>query len=566
MVNGEEIQTWLLGCGIRWRRDLKRGNDEETRVFSEPYDFWVWVTDFCKAETRTVVTAHNLGYDIRISRALEILPMLGWRLEWSNLDKNVSAMVWRSERGTIVFSDLYTWLPYPLSDIGKWVGLRKDSMPKHNDSMDSWNRYCERDTRIVQSAVSQLTDYIDKNDLGNWQPTGAGTAYAMWRHRFMPEKVLVHDDTDVLKLERKGMSTGRAEAWRHGKLRGETWHEVDMRSAYTWIAAECALPAKFKYKGGALTNAQFRELYKVYAILAEVRITTRVPCVPFDNGERTLWPCGTFVTTLWDTELLGALDCGAQMEILRFATYVRKPALQNWAEYILDRVNGDVDVPNEVTRRYLKHAGRALIGRLSLRIPMWEHYGRNVSGITGISYSVNAHTGLVSKYLHIGSDMFVQTERKEAADSLPQITGWIMAECRMRLWRAMNVAGLDNIAHVDTDCVLVNDAGLANMLAHYGPSFHMLWQVKGRWSYVDVYGPRNYRTGKERKISGVPRKAKERAPGHFTGELWLSLGNDLQSGRSGSVTIQQSEWNVKMTDPRRIDAPGAGGKTEAIWV
>lgn len=560
----EETQSWRIGAAVRWRRDLKSGQAVESCIFDDPSSLWIWVTDFCRSETRTVITAHNLGFDIRIAQALEILPRLGWRLDWSNLDRTVSTMIWRGERGTLVFSDLFTWLPYPLREIGGWLSLDKGTMPNDEGLRDDWGNYCLRDADIVRLAVSTIVDYIEQEDLGNWQPTGAGSAYSMWRHRFMTEKALVHDDTAVLGMEREAMHTGRAEAWRHGTVRGGGWHEVDMKSAYTWIASDCSIPAKLKYTGARLTIEQYRTLNKFYAICARVVVKTESPVVPMHNGERTLWPVGEFKTTLWDVEIDEVLNAGGTVHIESYATYVRKPILQKWAEYVLAIVTGDNPVSNEIIRRWIKHTGRALIGRLSLRIPSWEYYGENVEQITGISHNVDIESGVTQKMLHVGHDVFLQTERAEADSSMPQITGWIMAECRARLWRAMNIAGLDNIAHVDTDCVLVNDEGLKRIKAHYGDGFDILWQVKGRWTRLDIHGPRNYKTGRDRKISGVPKKAKEVEPGKFTGELWLSLSADMEAGRSGTVTIRQGEWNVRMTDPRRLDAPGVAGHTIAI--
>jgi hypothetical protein len=563
-VKDEEIQSWRVGAAIRWRRDLRTGQAVEHSVFDNPDALWLWVTDYCRSETRTVITAHNLGHDIRISRALEILPRLGWRLDWSNLDRNVSAMVWRSERGTLVFSDLFTWLPYPLREIGKWMGHDKGDMPLGGGDSKQWEDYCLRDADIVRIAVSYIVDWIESDDLGSWQPTGAGSAYSMWRHRFLTEKTLVHDDMGTLAMERDAMHTGRAEAWRHGAVREGMWHEVDMKSAYTWIASDCSLPAKLKYKGPGITVEQYKTLNKFYAICARVKVRTELPVVPMYNGERTIWPTGEFETVLWDVEIDQLLAEGAEILIGPYATYVRKPLLREWAEYVLSAITGDMPVPNEIVRRWLKHTGRALIGRLSLRIPSWDYYGENVEGITGISHNVDIATGVVQRMLHVGSEVFLQSERAEADSSLPQITGWIMAECRMRLWRAMATAGFENIAHVDTDSLLVSDAGLSRLTEHYGDAFTLLWQIKGRWPMLDIWGPRNYRTGKDRKISGVPKKAKEHEPGRFTGELWLSLGNDMEAGRAGTVTVRKGEWNVKMNDPRRLDSPDREGHTVAI--
>lgn len=139
-----------------------------------------------------------------------------------------------------------------------------------------------------------------------------------------------------------------------------------------------------------------------------------------------------------------------------------------------------------------------------------------------------------------------------------------MAECRVRVWWAMLAAGLDNIAHVDTDSVIVNSQGLRNMQVAYGAAWRTMWQRKGSWGSLDVYGPRNLRTGSKRKIAGVPVKATETKRDTFTGEQWHSLASDMEHGRPGEVTITEGTWTVKRIDPRRLDAPGADTRTVAV--
>jgi hypothetical protein len=140
-----ETQTWRIGCAIRWRTDLATGPHAEARVFTSAEDLWSWVSDYCREGTRTVVWAHNLSHDVRISSALTILPRLGFRLEWCNLDANVSSMTWRSDHGTLVFADTWTWLPVPLATMASDVGLVKFGMPQDTEEEDTWNAYCMRD-------------------------------------------------------------------------------------------------------------------------------------------------------------------------------------------------------------------------------------------------------------------------------------------------------------------------------------------------------------------------------------------------------------------------------------
>jgi hypothetical protein len=560
----ESVQEWKSGAAVRWRRGLKRGDNAERAVFRDPLALWTWVDSFCRAGERTIAVAHGLGFDVRIADVFNILPKLGFRLEWCNLDRNVSAMTWRSDHGTLVLCDTFTWLPMPLFKVGNLLDLPKLRMPQPSAPDSVWDAYCGRDADIVYRAVTELVDFIDAEQLGNWQPTGAGMAYSTWRHRFMTHKVLVHDNEDVLAAERAAMHTGRAEAWRHGVQSDGPFYEVDMRSAYTHIAAECELPTKYKFSCGRITLRQYEQLSESYRVLCQVRVNTNVPVAPYDTGDRHIWPTGEFTTWLWDVEVNELLAESAHINVLRAHVYTKAPILGDWAAWVLSTMRGDNIQAGQVVRAWTKHCGRALIGRLSLRVPSWENFGGNPLGVPGISHDVDFKTGKITRMMHVGDTTFAETARAEGHDSLPQITGWIMAECRVRLWQAMRAAQLTNIQHVDTDSVLVNAEGLRLLRDVYGGSFTTLWQIKGAWQALTIYGPRNIRAGRDRKVAGVPKSATEVEPNVFKGEKWHGLASDMTVGRADKVTLTPGKWEVKSSDPRRLSAAGTGGRTVAI--
>lgn len=463
-------------------------------------------------------------------------------------------------------ADLATWLPMPLVDVGTLLNKRKLDGDVREKRGRSLAEHCIRDAEIVFEAIDLILDYIEQEDLGNWQPTGAGMAYATWRHKYMSHKVLVHDDAKALAVERAAMHTGRAEAWRHGNCSGDTWHEVDMRSAYTRIAAECDLPTKLKFTTGPINVRQYEELSKRYRVLLVCTVTTDVPVVPYHNGERTIWPVGKFNTVLWDVEADLALGEGAKITIAEARCYTRHPILAEWGTWALRVINATDSEIHPVIRAWVKHCGRALIGRLSLRSSTWEEYGENPEGMTGISYIVDYETGHTQRMMHLGNQTLIETDRIEGHDSLPQITGWIMAECRVRLYCAMEAAGHENIAHIDTDSTLVNSEGLRRMRVAYGPSFGVIWHIKAHFGSLHVYGPRNIRAGRQRKVAGIPVKAVETEENVFVGELWAGAAADISRGRSGAVTIRTGEWRTRAKDPRRVGLPGVDGGTRAIRV
>lgn len=559
-----ETQTWRLGCAVRWRTDLANGNGATYEWFSNPEDFWRWVTAFCKPKTRTVVWAHNLGYDIRISQAMDVLPKLGWRLDWCNLGSQVSTMTWRSDKGTITFADLTAWLPMSLHDVGELVGIPKMKMPNAKDPAKKWREYCMNDVTILYKAVTELLDFVRSEDLGNWQPTGAGMAFATWRHKFLKHKILVHNDMDAIAAERAAMHTGRAEAWRHGTLRGDIWTELDLRQAYVHIARDTELPTKLKWHTGPISLRQYAELRTGFAVLVRCTVRTTVPAVPCYVGGRTIWPVGEFTTWLWDCEFDLLVGSAESVTIHESYVYTRAMLLGEWAQWVLDCQSQPDEKTTPVIKRYVKHSGRTLIGRLALRTAQWAVWGSNPEDESGITYVVDAETGVVQRLMHVGEQTMVEEARVEGQDSLPQITGYIMAMCRVWLWEAIAVAGYDNIAHCDTDSLLANAVGLQALRNHYGEMFTTRWQAKATYHTLTVYGPRNYRAGSDRKTAGIPKQAKELEPNVFEGEQWSSMAGDMAAGRNGSVTISYRQWRMATKDPRRLDAPGGRTRTAPV--
>jgi len=563
---GVETQSYMLSAAVRWRTDLKRGDAAERKIFWSPKELWSWVTEFCRPEQRTIVMAHNLGYDVRITQAFTILPELGWHLEWFNLASDVSVMKWSSDVGTLVLCDLWTWLPVKLSAITVGSGEGKLPMPSHNASPVSWERYCMRDASIVYRAMSEIVQYLSANDMGNWQPTGSGMAYALWRHRHLDHKILVHSDEQALTAERAAMHTGRAEAWRHGELTGDTWTEIDMRNAYCQIGADCELPLKLKYHHGRIGLRQYRDLNSRFAVLARVRVRTAVPILPCRHEGRTIWPTGTFESLLWDAEINTALEGGADIVFLEVWVYTRAPILRRYSQWVLSSLshNGQ-DIPPNV-RTWIKHCSRALIGRISLRTARWDYFGDNPEGITGITWEHDTRTGESRRMMHAGDRTLIESERVEGRDSCPQITSYIMSVCRVRLWHAMVAAGLENVAHVDTDSLIVNREGLRRLTQDWSGWDGERWQAKGSWRVLAVRGPRNWRGDKVRKVAGVPVKAKEVSPNVFHGEKWQSVAKALANRDPGHVVITEHTWHMTTPDHRRHDDPGNPSHTIPVMI
>lgn len=546
-----ECQTLRCAAAVRWRDDLKSTDDRETARFTDAVAFWQWVTEHCHTHGRTVLWFHNASYDLSILDAFTILPALGYELAWCNLDRDVSVVNWRGPRGTLVIADTYTWTAQGLATLAPLTGIRKPPLPEEDDSQEAWFGRCEADVAITEVIVRVLLDFVRSEHLGNWQPSGAGMGHTAWRHRFYETKTLVHDDADALAAEREAMHAGRAEAWWHGRAAGGPFVEWDMSMAYTRIAAEQLLPGKLWDHDVKPSRRLHAWAIEHWRTLARVTVHTDVPVVPARINDRVCWPTGTFDTVLWDVELALVQENGGTYKVHEQWRYTRKPLLRAWAQWSIAMCGLDAPAIHPIARTFVKHQARAVIGRMGLRTPSWEEFGRNWLPYSGISYLHDDRDGTTQRLMHVGSKVFAESERAETQQSVPQVTSWIMSYGRCLLWHGTQAAGQDHVLHVDTDSVIVDQAGDQAMAAATAAGLEGHWRPKDSFKRLDIWGPRHYEAPNRRQAPGVPRGAQKQPDGSFKGEIWESLARSLTDGTPGVVQVRERTWHPARTDHRR---------------
>lgn len=557
-----EVQTFRLAVVRRWHDERGKVAGMATQVCDDPESVWEFITQWCRKGATTVLWCHNLDFDLQVTRAFEILPQLGWRMVWCNLDQQVSMAKWTRDGATLKMADTNAWVAKPLATVGAMLGVGKPDLPAEDESREAWERRCVADVEITTCLVMALIDYIRDNQLGNMQFSGAGMGYAMWRHKYLDHQVLVHANEGAILAERAAMHTGRAEAWRHGTYTGEPLYEWDLTNAYTIIARDCNLPRQLLKEDSDPTPGRYSRWADKWALLAKVEITTELPCVPAQEDGRIVWPVGTFTTWLWDCEIEMARKEGAAITLLHVYAYYRGPIMKRWAEHTLDVLHGDHPEIHDVVKLWYKQQARSVIGRCGVKYTCWENSGPDHIGMTGLSTASRDGGETTFRLLHVGGELWEETGQQEGRDSMPMIPSWIAAQCRVRLWRAMSVATLEDVYYVDTDSLIVNEDGHTRMLgfAHLHPELG--WRVKGTYRRAEIHGPRQIVLEREQRISGVPKKAQRTGPARFEGEVWQRAAAGLAGGRLGEVRVSERKWHINWTDRRRRQL--ADGTTEPL--
>lgn len=563
-----------------------------------PKRLWEWIAGECRKGARTVAWAHNISFDLRVSEALRWLPRQGFHLQGIVLERTVSWASWTSkEHGSLICADLYAWLPRTLDDIAKEMGVSReawDGERYQTATLAELQARCIADVQVTRQAVQALLTWLQAEDCGPFRLTGSGQANACWRKRFgaghgdryetreggratVGGGVWVHNDPALRSLEREAMWTGRCEAWRHGEIDGPLY-EYDMSLAYCRIAARHPLPVKLAGEHGSLTPFQVRTFVEEgKAVLAEVEVEgLDSPVVPCRVGERMIWPVGDFSTVLWNPELELLMNAAradwapgwdeVAFHVKRCWTYHTGPALKPMAEWIIaglqgacrgeghgcDGQNCECEPYPGVARLLLKHWARALVGRMALRYRRWEPYGDTPD--LGLSLAVNYdEDGEPVEKLHVGHERFTLAELEEVEDSAPQITGWVMSQCRAQLWRLIQEAGPEHVVYMDTDSLLLDaPRGGAPYVSDDGP---MVLDLKATWDHALIHGPRNIELDQDRRLSGVPRRAERKGPLEWEGTVMRGIKESIIRDELDHVAQLNRTYHVNTNDPRRERYP-----------
>lgn len=522
-------------------------------------DVWRWIDGQCRTRERTVVVAHNAGYDLRITDGLRQLDALGWKLVSLSMNPGATWGTWRRGDASLVLVDSLTWLPMPLELIGRMVGHEKPDLPTQHATTALWFARCLADVEILRRAWLRIVHWVRGDDVGNWRPTGAGAAWNHYRHRHMTHRLLAHDDVELRARERRAAWTGRAEAWQLGRLSDGPWFEYDFRCAYATVARECWVPTVCL---GTLASKRHHAVLSGegnVAALCDATVSTDAPTLPTHHDGQILWPTGTFSGTWWSHELRNALDHGAHVEVTHATGYSCAPALRQWAEWVFSVLDAPTGTHDPVLVALVKHWSRALIGRFGTRYAVWAHVGDLPTYEVGLGWEWRESDPVGHRSLQIGHRVLVQSDERDGADTVPSVMSWIMAESRVRLWRAMTLAGLDHVVYVDTDALVVDVAGMEALEAVGVPGLRR----KAVFRRLEVLGTRKLVADGALRAAGVSRGAVRSGALSWQSDAWDGLVSSLNGGAPDAVNVRRKVINLGSAERRRQRT--TGGSTKA-WV
>jgi len=518
--------------------------------FNNAGDFWDWVISKSVAGRSLWVMAHNWNYDAGILNTSNEMSARGWiSLKYIN-GKPPLIVRWGKDGKTITMVDTLNYFAGSVASIGKAIGLEKLTMPGSKATVATWDDYAWRDVEIIKRGFLAFREFVREHDCGVMQPTLASQALTAYRHRFMPEKLLVHDDERALELERESYHGGRTDCFWRGQVKGPLY-KLDINSMYPAIMRNQPLATQLKAYFPSYKAAWFESMMADFRVVARCLICTNEPVYGVVRANRLIFPTGRFVAVLTTPEIKYARENLHLQGVKEWACYDSGVLFESYVDYFVGLRKRYKREGNTTFDYLCKIMGNSLYGKFGQNGRKWvetEDYDSIEPGQGAIQETPDSP--IVQLRMRLGRIQKLETDG-ESENSIPMIASEITAYGRIQLWQLIKQAGLENLYYVDTDSLIVNSVGYLNLQSQLSDTALGFLKLEGTADDGEFWAPKDYRFGKERKTKGIRSTAVALTPVEFEQDTFRSWDYNLKRGIDGHIDVVKtrkhlSRINTKM--------------------
>lgn len=518
--------TFSLGCAKFCRMVDNKPTAIKLRYIWKPVDFWQLVEECSGMRHTTWIISHSILYDMVVSGMAEKFLKGELVIDWprskrkceDNREDNqhcsslcvidnpptIIAAKMVSTQGRIVFVDSLNWFPVPLKVIGESLGKPKLKMPDLSADVPEWFEYCQRDTEIIFDAFTELIAWVKDNDFGMFRYTGPSQAMSAFRHRFMKHDILIHDNDEVKKLERRGYFGGRTEVFRIGEI-NETVHQLDVCSLFPSVMRDQLYPCKLDRFHTQSEYTQKLPDIDFGRAVAAVTVETENPIIPVFGEKGIIYPIGRFRTVLTGPELELAYRNGWIKEICDWAEYELKPIFRLWVDELWAMRQRYKESGNALYEQFVKRLMNSLYGKFAQRSPDWVNVQYKMDALPWSRWVEKDYaSGEVTEYRSFGWQVQKHVERDEIAGTFVAISSFVSAQARMRMNYLRHVAGQQSVYYQGVDSLIVTTQGQERLQAAGEIDAGQLGKLRHELSTNtgEIVGHSDYRLGEKLIISG----------------------------------------------------------------
>lgn len=597
-VEEHRLRLWVASCVDR--RPAKSGvGSVVVGHGSTRAGLGVWINEQMVGKRNLWLFAHNLGFDLAVSRLPDELHRLGWTMgDFRFAGRNASGYLTRRGK-TIWLVDSASWWPQKLEAIGRDVGAPKGVMPAWEASEDDWLAYCEQDVVTLQTAVLDLLAWWDRAELGHFTKTGPGCGWNAMRHMSPNRMFLVNTEPQGVAHDRLAVCGGRRDVTRVGPIPGGPFALIDFSNAHLTVAAHCLLPK---------ARLSWHESYQAddvridgnrFGVIAECLVDTPVPRYPLRTKRGVFYPVGRFKTVLASPEIVWARESGHLVEIGPGFTHDLGLPLQRFGLWALGQLEAATSSAPAVAQLAIKQWGRAVPGKFAGRKGTKYDRGPALWPSWHLEPGTSGPDHLPAVDLHIAGRHWWVVQDQDSDNAYPAVLAWIQSITRVALGKMLEALGDELWVTADTDGAVLDltraRSWLGRRRAKLGRSRNpftvaqavcdelsgLTWplvpRVKGMSHTLTVAGPQHYEGDTFSKASGRPGNVERDAQGNLHYWAWPGLEWQIQHGSPEGFVKVETAWTepaitahrFALTDGRALPVvaglDGAGNSELLPW-
>ncbi len=340
--------------------------------------------------------------------------------------------------------------------------------------------YCDEtptslNARTTEQDVDALAGYLDschRAGITVSRPTAAQLGWIALRRVGLARALWRNDDASARKLERDAYFNGRCEPYQLGPIPGLTW-ALDVKACYATICRDRTVPIRMTTEYPAGLNAFEIAVDDHHHWIAEVILNTTEPDYPMRDAEgKVFYPVGQFVTTLTWPELAHALVHARVEQVLRAARYEAATALRPFAEWALEQRRRIEIESGPIAATPIKTIFNATLGFTARKAYEWVRIPNPVNRAWARGTIASPETDKPVDCMILDSHAAWLKTTGEPREAIPYLHATICAWARYELLGLIREAGRENVLYVDTDGMLVTQAGmerLAHQVKHDDP-------------------------------------------------------------------------------------------------
>jgi len=556
----ENVLWFGYACYVRRIRDYK-WSEPEWKRFETVAEFWDWAESKTRARSKLYLYAHNWGFDALVLKTFSSLSSHSWKMTACILEEPPTVFEYRKERSTIALVDTLNYFRVPLAVLGANVGVAKLKMPVRDAPREKWDEYCHRDVDVLRLSMLAYFALLREANLGNYQLTTPSQAFTAYRHRFMRKGIFIDCSESALPVARKSYYGGRTECFFVGKMKGD-FHVLDVNSQYPYAMTEALLPAKLVGTYKRVGARSLTTLLERYCCIADVSVSTSEPVYPLRSFGRLVFPVGEFRTILPHAELSYASEQGAVTKVHSVVLYEGAYLFREYVEELYALRKRYESEGNKAFAYLCKLFLNSLYGKFGQSGRVFDTVGSAPPDEVSNIRTINAQSGETFTLRTFGG--IVQRLRREAesANSHPAIAACITSYARFYLWSLITQAGRDNVYYVDTDSLVVNQAGYDALSSLIDGSKLGYLKEDLHFKSLDIRTLKDYQFDKRIKIKGVRKNAVHVERDLYVQDTFRGIKGMIRDGDEECQIVRRSEKHLSRHYTKGVITPS--GRVEPL--